>query len=191
MRFGDQIAIFAESAEVRIHSVKIDGAVAVITFRRAVFDDGREPQRGDAEFLKIKKMFAKAAQIAAVIGAGLGAVERRSRFFFIARVGICRALLWFVVARIAVGEAVRHDEVQNVLRIEPLEFAESGGARGDRQIEGSFAGGRADAANGGAGAGFGSDLQPDKKIVAAGAGLRSRNVQRGKIAGYAGSFQVV
>src|ERR1700722_2694015 len=107
MRFGNQIAIFAERAEVRIHSVKIDGAVAVITFRRAVFDDGSEPQRGDAELLKIKKMFANAAQIAAVIGAGLGAVEGGSRFFSLARVGTCRAVLRFVVARIAVGEAVR------------------------------------------------------------------------------------
>ena len=86
-----------------IDGVEVYGAIAMIVLRGAIFDDGREPHGGNAEIFQVGEMILHAAQIAAMPRARLGAVVRAGKF------------RGFIVGGIAVGEAVRHDEIKDVV----------------------------------------------------------------------------
>src|SRR5579883_617274 len=166
---SDEVLIVREGAEMGVHIIEIHGAVAVIILGSAVLHDGREPERGYAEILEITEVFANAAEVAAVIRARLGTVIRA---------GCCER---FVIRRIAVRKAVRHDQVENVAGREALKSAGGWLAGGQRKFKRSGAAGSCDAADRGTRAGFGSDAEPDEKIGPAGARLRAHDLHRRQI----------
>src|SRR5262249_20437587 len=92
-----------------LDGVQVHGSIAVVIPAGAVIVlvDWRDPDRGDAKILKIGQVLLDAAEVAAVIGARVGAIigpgSRK------------------VVLRIAVSEAVGHDEVDNIIRSKTVE----------------------------------------------------------------------
>ena len=108
---------------MRIHRIQIHGAVPVVILRRAILHHRREPHSRYAEVLQVGQMILDSAQIAAVVRARPRAIVRAGRFH------------GFVVRRIAIGEAVRHDQVDHVVRRKPQELAKRRRARGQRQLK--------------------------------------------------------
>ena len=103
VRGRDEFLIIFQRSEMGIDGIKVHGAVPVIVLRGPVFHDGRKQQRGHAEILQIGQVVLYPAQVAAVVGAGFRTVVRTRRF------------CWLIIRRIAVREAVRHDEVHHVV----------------------------------------------------------------------------
>ena len=125
-----------------LDAVEVDGAVAVVVGDRLavvglalvqvidVVVPGVEPKRRDAEVLQVRQAVDDPAQVAAVVVARLRAVEQASRH---GRV---------VVRRVAVREAVGHDEVDDVVGREALEAAVPRQGGEQLQRHGGGAGGR-------------------------------------------------
>ena len=136
-----QLAEIVERSEVLLDGVEIDRAVAVVIGDRLVVVllalvqmvdvvvDRREPDGGHAEIFQIGEVLDDPAEIAAVIVAGLRAIVHAARD---GRV---------VVGRVAVGEAVGHQEVDHVVGREALEAAGGGERRDDGEAgdRGAFA----------------------------------------------------
>ena len=103
--------------------VFVGGAVAVIVAAGfvGVVDDGREPDRGGAEAGDVIEVLLDAAQIAAVIGAGIGTIHVGG---------------WRVIRSVAVGKTVGHDEVHHVFRAEALIATVAAGPIAERKSEG-------------------------------------------------------
>ncbi len=106
VELGGEMAVGSESAEAGLDRVHIGGAVAVVVAGPGVvLQDGREPDGGDAELLEVVEVIDDALEVAAVI-----------------RVGVVRskagepagALFDEALDALAVGEAVGHDEVEDV-----------------------------------------------------------------------------
>jgi hypothetical protein len=95
-----QFAEVLHGAEVRLHVVEIDRVIAVVWTRvgcRVAVHRGR-PDARDAEVLQVRQPLADAAQVAAVVGEhGIHRLRRR--------------------------EAVGHQEINNIVRGEPLKPA--------------------------------------------------------------------
>lgn len=170
VRGVDQLLVVRKGAEMRIDGVKIDGAVAVIARGRSIFDDGREPKRGDAEILQIREMRLDATQITAMIGTWIAAIVR------------VREFLWLVVGRITVGETVGHDEVQDVVERKTLIAAENLFAGGQGKFEGSLASRGGDAADGGTFLKMRAEFQPNEEVITVGGGLRAAEVDIREVA---------
>jgi len=176
---GDEVLIIGERAEMRIHGVEVHGAITVIILRGAILNDRGEPEGGDAEILEIGQMLADAAEIAAVIGAGIravvsaGSAGRR------------------IVREITIGEAVRHDEIKSIRRRETLITASDGLARSERQFKGSFSARSVDATDERAGKSGITDLEPDEKIIAMAGGLGVLDDDLGKIAADVDGLKIV
>ena len=129
----DHLAQRREIAEVLLDAVEVDGPVAVVVGDRLpvvglavvqvvdVVVPGVEPQRGDAELLQVRQLLDDPAQVAAVVVPRLRAVEEALRAGGV------------VVRRIAVREAVGHDQVDDVVRREALEAALS--REGSEELE--------------------------------------------------------
>ena len=120
---GYQRLIVGHGAHVIVESVEIDDVVAVVV-GVGVPPYGSKPQGGDAQVVQISEMVLNAAEIASVIGHGVGAVEESG--------GGCGA----VVRGIAVGETVGHDQVDDVVAAESFEAAARVGARQQWQRDG-------------------------------------------------------
>ena len=110
---GDEGLVIRHGAEVVFHLVEIDSAIAVIVGSRVVLVVNRsEPERGYAKIFQIGKVFDNAFKIAAVIGL------RR-----VTVIGSRRRARRHVVGRVTVGEAVGHDEVDDVVARDALKSA--------------------------------------------------------------------
>ena len=108
-------------AEVLVDRVEVHGPVAMVVGDRravvpfalvqviAVVVDGRRPDRGDSEVLQVGQALDQAPQVSAVVDSGVG----RDRG--------ARELGGVVVGGIPVREAVRHEEVEDVVVREALE----------------------------------------------------------------------
>ena len=110
VRIGDQRLIFLHRSHALVERVEVDAMVAVI-IGVGIFPDGREPESIDAEIVQIIEVLPNSAQIAPMIGMGIAAIVNASRA---GRTVVCR---------IAVGEAVGHDEIDDVVTREVLETA--------------------------------------------------------------------
>ena len=100
----DEVDIFLVGAEARVHPVIVGGRVAVIgTAFHIVLQDGVEPDRRDAQVLDIIHVLFDAGQVAPVAGVGVVAVYL---------ISLPQGDL--VVVGVAVGEAVRHDQVEDI-----------------------------------------------------------------------------
>src|SRR5947209_10993818 len=108
-------------------------------------------------------MVLDSVQIAAMVRARLRTVMRAGRF------------RWLVIGWVAVREAIRHNQVNHVLRRKPLKLPQRGGARGKRQFEGGCSLWRPNPANRCTWLRVRSDPQPYKKIIAAGRCLCAQN----------------
>ncbi len=137
---GDQALIIGEGAQMFVHGIEIDGAVAVIIAGRVVgvVHHRSEPQYCHSQLLEIRQVRLDAGEIAAVVGARLGAIDGD---------GVGGA----IVREIAVGEAVGHDEVEQVVSAERLRLGR--GARLDEEVDRPGAQRRTQAQNGGSGLG--------------------------------------
>jgi hypothetical protein len=116
---GDKLLIILECAEMGINRIKIDSTVTVIAGTTAILHNRRQPQRGDAEVLKVRKMSLDATEVTTVIGTRFGAVMGAGEFGR------------FVVGGITVCETVWHDEVNYIVKRESLIAAENLFATGD------------------------------------------------------------
>ena len=178
VRRGDEFLIFAKRSQMRVDRVEIDGSIAVIVLRRAILDDGREPKSGDAEISQIAKMILNSPQITPMIctrpvaDVGSNGVRR------------------LIICGIAVGEAIRHDEINDVLRGEPLKLVDGLGSRFQRQLERSRAGRSSDPAHCGAGFRLTPEFQPHKKIISTYGRLGALHNNSGEITGHLGGLEV-
>ena len=112
---GGQLLVAAEAG---IHAVEIRGGVAVVgILRHGVFQHRIEPDGGEAQPGDVVQALPQALQVAAVAGARQGAIHQ------VAQAG------HLIVARVAIGEAVRRDEVDGVRRGEALGMGGVGIAR--------------------------------------------------------------
>src|SRR6202022_2400754 len=123
---GDELLIVRERAQMGINRVEVCCAITVIILRGIVFHDGREPKSCYAELFEIRQAIEDAAQISAMPGAWIGAVVRSGGAGGVGR---------FVVAGIAVGETIGHDEITYVFGGNSLESAKRWGARCDGKLE--------------------------------------------------------
>ena len=109
----DQFLIILHRAEVVFDGVLVNRAIAVIVGGGVVVViQRRKPQRGHPEVLQVRQMLLDALQIAAMIGLRTSAV-----------IGSRRRAFGLIVAGIAVGEAIRHDQVNNIVARDSLKLA--------------------------------------------------------------------
>src|SRR3954468_15402768 len=103
--------VIRQSSQMFVSGVVIDRAVAVVILlaKIIIVDDGREPDGSYAQVLQVGKVVANALEIATVI---------RPRTAAVISIAAGCAL---VVGWVAVGKAVRHDEVDDVVRAEAVE----------------------------------------------------------------------
>ena len=107
----DEVDIFLVGAEAGVDAVIVGCRVAVIrTAFHIVFQDGVEPDRRDAQVLDIIHVLFDAGQVAPVAGVGVIAIHL---------IGLPQGDL--VVVGVAVGETVRHDQVEDIRRVEALD----------------------------------------------------------------------
>ena len=104
----DELAILLVGAEARIHLIVIGRGIAVVGRVDAlvgpvVLQHRCEPQGRHAKLLEVVEMLAYASQVAAVS-------QRRFR----AVAGLVAHAFDDIVLRVAVGEAVGHEEVEHV-----------------------------------------------------------------------------
>ena len=107
VRVGNQRLILLHAAHVLVERVEVDDVIAVIV-GIGVLPDWSEPKSVDAEIVQVGEMLVDAAQIAAVIDAGIAAIADSGR------------PRWMIVGQIPVGETVGHDEVDDIVRGETL-----------------------------------------------------------------------
>src|SRR5438045_8679963 len=96
-----------------------------------------------------------------------------------------------VVGQIAAGKAMGHDEVNHVIRRQPLKSSERRSARCQWKFKRSCALRSCNSTNCRSRPRLRSDFQPNKKIVPSRRGLCARNAQGGQIARDVRGFQVV
>ena len=107
--FVDELLIFSVCTKARIHFIVIGGGVSVVRAVHAVvvgpvvLKNRREPQGGDAEVGEVVEVLLDAGEITAVAQAWLGAFA-----------DLVAHALDHVVLRVAVGEAVWHEQVEYV-----------------------------------------------------------------------------
>ncbi|XBH10338.1 hypothetical protein P4G45_01040 [Edaphobacter paludis] len=100
MQRGGEMPVLFQSAEVMIYIVQIDRRVAVVRLRhQSVVVDRRGPESRDTELLQIIEMLLDAGEVAPVPSATGGAVVSR-----------------LIVSQVAVGETVRHYQIDDVFR---------------------------------------------------------------------------
>ena len=159
MGVGDQRLVFLHRSHVVVERIEVDCVIAVVV-GVSVLPDRSEPQRGYAEVVQIVQVLANAAQIAAVICVRLIAVVHAGRAGRL------------VVRWIAIGEAVGHDQVDDVVAGETFEAAAGVsvkiGAGKQRQLNGRRSG-RSDQPQGqGCRRQIGTQLQVDEEIMSVG-----------------------
>ena len=114
------------AAHPRVHAVQVGDRVAMVGMARlVVLQHRRRPQLGEAERGDVVEVPAQAGDVAAVAAVGIGAVRG------LAQAGDA------VVARVAVGEAVGHHQVDRIGGIEAAALRRARHAR----IESPVAGG--------------------------------------------------
>ena len=107
--FVDELLIFSVCTEARIHFIVIGGGVSVVRAVHAVvvgpvvFQDRCEPQGSNAKVGEVVEVLLNAGEVTAVAQAWLGAVA-----------GLVAHSLDDIVLRVAVGEAVGHEQVEHV-----------------------------------------------------------------------------
>src|SRR5271166_355998 len=112
----DQLLELLQCAEVVLDSVKIDRTIAVIGLAYVVvIDDGIQPQGRDSEFLEVWEVVLNAPEVAAVVSLGSVAI-----------VSTWGGSFGHVVAGIAVGKAVGHDQVEGVIACDALKATRRG-----------------------------------------------------------------
>ena len=100
----DEVDIFLVATETQVYTVIVGCRVAVIgTTFHIIFQYGVEPDRRDAQVLDIIHVLFDAGQVAPVAGVGVIAVYL---------ISLPQGDL--VVVGVAVGEAVRHDQVEDI-----------------------------------------------------------------------------
>ena len=136
VRVVHERAVLVERAEVLVRAVEVDGTVAVVVGDAlvvvaldlvdvvVVIVDGRHPDCRDAERLEVGKLPAHTGDIAAVVVASLGPVDEPRR--------LCRR----IIARVAVHEAVGHDQVHDIIGIEAGKAPRPGQRRRDGEVKG-------------------------------------------------------
>src|SRR5439155_3170737 len=87
-----------------------------------------------------------------------------------------------IIRGIAIGEAVRHDEIHHVVLRQSLKLSQRWSTGRERQFERRRSLRRGNSADGGSRLRLSTNLQPDKKIHPSCRGLRARNVERWQIA---------
>src|SRR5258706_5970941 len=123
MRSGYEILVVFESSQMWIDGIEIYRAVSVVIVGGSVFHDRCQPKRRDTKILQIVQMVPDAAEIASVPCAWFRTIVGTGKFN--------RP----VVRGIAVGETVRHDEVNDIVGSETVETGGGGSAGGDGKVE--------------------------------------------------------
>ena len=106
---ADQGAIVGIGAKARIDAVVVGRGIAVVGTRLLlerggiVFEDGREPQSRDAQVGEVVEVAGDARKVASVAQRGLRAVAE----------AVAHALD-DIIARVAIGKAVGHEEIEHV-----------------------------------------------------------------------------
>jgi len=99
---SNQILVVAHGSHVIVERVEVHHVIAVV-IRIGVLPDRRQPQRSNAKIVQVSEMLANAAQVAAMIGHGITAI-----------VFAC-GLRRLVVAGIAIGKTVGHDQIDHIV----------------------------------------------------------------------------
>ena len=101
---------FRNRSEVIFNRIKIGGPVSVISLGGVVVvEDGVKPQRRNAEVFQVRQVILNALEVTAVIC-----------LWRITIVGAWRRSVRHIVRRVAVGKAVGHDEVDDVVASDTL-----------------------------------------------------------------------
>src|SRR5882724_2762294 len=179
MRSGYEIFVVIESSQMRIDGIKIHRAVSVVIVGGSVFHDRCQPKRRDAKILQIVQMVPDAAEIASVPCAWLCAIVGTGKFSRL------------VAGGITIGEAVRHDEVKNIVGCNAVKASYRRSARRNGKFESRVTRWRGDAADQRATACVRSELEPDEEVVAAVGGLRAKNRDLRNVAGNLRGFEIV
>src|SRR5216684_3400159 len=137
VRSGDEVLIILQRAEMWINGVEVHGAVTVIVLRSSILHDGCEPERGHPKLLQIRQMTLNPSQVASMVCAGFRTIVGTRRFGRL------------IIRGIAVGEAVRHDEIQHVILRQPLKLSQRRSTGSERQFERGCSFGRDNSADGG------------------------------------------
>src|SRR5882724_8903737 len=179
MRSGYEILVVIESSQMRIDGIKIHRAVSVVIVGGSVFHDRCQPKRRDTKILQIVQMVADAAEIASVPCAWFCAIVGTGEFSRL------------VVCGVTIGEAIRHDEVKNIVSCEAVKATSGRSACGKGKFESRVTRWRGDAADQRATACIRSELEPDEEVVAAVCGLGAKNRDLRNVAGNLRGFEVV
>src|SRR5229473_4531561 len=163
MRSGHEISVVIKSSQMRIDGIKIYRAVSVVIVGGSVFHDRCQPKCCDAKILQIVQMVPDATEIASVPCAWFCAIVGTGKFSRL------------VVCGVTIGEAIRHDEVENIVGCEAMKAGCRRSSRGNGKFESRVTRWRGDAADQRATACVRSEFKPDEEIVAAVCGLRAKN----------------
>ncbi len=113
MGLCNQRLIVRHGAEVIFDLVEVDSAVAVVVGSDVgLVVDRSEPERGYTKIFQVAKMIGNALEVATVVG-----------LWRVAIIGSRCCARRHVVGRIAIGEAVGHDEVNDVISRDALKSA--------------------------------------------------------------------
>src|SRR5882672_8199380 len=179
MRSGYEILVVFESPQMWIDCIKIHRAVSVVIVSGSVFHDRCQPKCRNAEILQIVQMVPDATEIASVPCAWFCAIVGTGKF---------RRL---IVGRVTIGEAIRHDEVENIVSCEAMKASCRKSSRGNGKFESRVTGWRGDAADQRSAACVRSELKPHEKVVAAVCGLGTKNRDFRNVARNLCGFEVV
>src|SRR6266850_7229262 len=119
MRSGYEIFVVIKSSQMWIDGVKIYRAVSVVIVGGSVFHDRCQPKCRDAKILQIVQMVPDAAEIASVPCAWFCTIVGTEKFSRL------------VVGGVTVGEAIRHDEVENIVSCEAMKASCRKSSRGN------------------------------------------------------------
>src|SRR5438552_18271154 len=132
---GYEIFVVVESSQMWIDGIEIYRAVSVVIVGGSVFHDRRQPERRDAKILQIVQMVPDAAEIASVPCAWFCAIVGTGKFSGL------------VVGGVTIGEAVRHDEVKNIVSCKAMKASCRRSARRNGKFESRVTRWRGDAAD--------------------------------------------
>src|SRR2546430_4439670 len=135
VRSGDEIFVVVESSQMWIDGIEIYRAVSVVIVGGSVFHDRRQPERRDAKILQIVQMVPDAAEIASVPCAWFCAIVGTGKFSGL------------VAGGVTIAEAVRHDEVKNIVSCKAVKASCRRSARRNGKFESRVTRWRGDAAD--------------------------------------------
>ena len=156
VRRRHQLLVVLHRAEVVFNRIFVDRAVTVIVGRGiVVVVDRRKPKRRHSEILQIWQVLLNALQVAAVIGLCSAAVVRAGSGSF-----------RLVVAGIAVGETVGHDQVNDIIARDALKLSFLRRARQQRQSHAGLTGSRLQIDTNSPGFAVGKETEPHECVLA-------------------------